>query len=97
MVDWEKLKPDEKHFISHVLAFFAAYFVEMFNQSRLGIITAVNGANAIEQSGLPLPIVLGLIVHSLMYASQPAIMAEMFPTRMRYSGVSIGLPFALSG
>lgn len=45
-----------------VLAFFAAYFVEMFNQSRLGIITAVNGANAIEQSGLPLPIVLGLIV-----------------------------------
>ena len=35
-------------------------------------------------------IVLGLIVHSLMYAAQPAIMAEMFPTRMRYSGVSIG-------
>jgi MFS family permease len=25
-----------------------------------------------------------------MYASQPAIMAEMFPTRMRYSGVSLG-------
>lgn len=45
-----------------VLAFFAAYFVEMFNQSSLGIITAVNGANAIEQSGLPLPLVLGLIV-----------------------------------
>ena len=35
-------------------------------------------------------IVVGLLVHSLMYASQPAIMAEMFPTRMRYSGVSIG-------
>jgi len=45
-----------------VLAFFAAYFVEMFNQSQLGIITAVHGANAIESSGLPLPIVLGLIV-----------------------------------
>jgi MFS family permease len=25
-----------------------------------------------------------------MYAGQPAIMAEMFPTRMRYSGVSLG-------
>ena len=25
-----------------------------------------------------------------MYASQPAIMSEMFPTRMRYSGVSLG-------
>jgi MFS family permease len=24
-----------------------------------------------------------------MYSGQPAIMAEMFPTRMRYSGVSI--------
>jgi MFS family permease len=35
-------------------------------------------------------IMLGLAVHSLMYAAQPAIMAEMFPTRMRYSGVSLG-------
>ena len=35
-------------------------------------------------------IMLGLTVHSLMYAAQPAIMAEMFPTRMRYSGVSLG-------
>ncbi|MFC9935650.1 MFS transporter [Glutamicibacter sp. NPDC127525] len=35
-------------------------------------------------------IVLGLGVHALMYAGQPAIMAEMFPTRMRYSGVSLG-------
>ncbi|WP_285102632.1 MFS transporter [Promicromonospora sp. MEB111] len=31
----------------------------------------------------------GLLFHALMYAVQPAIMAEMFPTRMRYSGVSI--------
>ncbi|NJC33370.1 MFS family permease [Sphingomonas jejuensis] len=35
-------------------------------------------------------IVLGLSVHALMYAAQPAIMTEMFPTRMRYSGVSLG-------
>ncbi|WP_123028287.1 MFS transporter [Mycolicibacterium stellerae] len=35
-------------------------------------------------------IVIGLVIHSLMYAPQPAIMAEMFPTRMRYSGVSLG-------
>ena len=35
-------------------------------------------------------IVLGLVTHALMYAPQPAIMAEMFPTRMRYSGVSLG-------
>lgn len=37
-----------------------------------------------------LTIVLGLMIHALMYAGQPAIMAEMFPTRMRYSGVSLG-------
>ena len=37
-----------------------------------------------------LAILIGLIIHAFMYASQPAIMAEMFPTRMRYSGVSLG-------
>ncbi|MGW5150495.1 MFS transporter [Rhodococcus koreensis] len=35
-------------------------------------------------------IVIGLVFHSFMYAGQPSIMAEMFPTRMRYSGVSLG-------
>lgn len=35
-------------------------------------------------------IIIGLIIHALMYAPQPAIMPEMFPTRMRYSGVSVG-------
>jgi len=37
-----------------------------------------------------LAIALGLCFHALMYAGQPAIMAELFPTRMRYSGVSLG-------
>ncbi|WP_407940115.1 MFS transporter [Nakamurella leprariae] len=35
-------------------------------------------------------VILGLLIQGLMYASQPAIMSEMFPTRMRYSGVSLG-------
>lgn len=35
-------------------------------------------------------IIIGLIFHGFMYAPQPAAMAEMFPTRMRYSGVSLG-------
>ncbi|WP_350350142.1 MFS transporter [Microbacterium sp. A8/3-1] len=35
-------------------------------------------------------VTIGLCFHALMYAGQPAIMAEMFPTRMRYSGVSLG-------
>ncbi len=45
-----------------VLAFAAAHFVAMFNWSDLGLISAVHGANAIENSGLPLPVVLGLMV-----------------------------------
>ena len=35
-------------------------------------------------------IAIGVCFHALMYAGQPAIMSEMFPTRMRYSGVSLG-------
>jgi MFS family permease len=35
-------------------------------------------------------VVIGLVFHGVMYAVQPAAMAEMFPTRMRYSGVSLG-------
>jgi len=45
-----------------VLAFAAAHFVAMFNWSNLGLIFAVQGAGAIEQSGLPLPALLALIV-----------------------------------
>ncbi|WP_427453365.1 AbgT family transporter [Litorimonas sp. WD9-15] len=45
-----------------VLAFAAAHFVAMFEWSNLGLISAVHGANGIEASGLPMPILLGLIV-----------------------------------
>jgi aminobenzoyl-glutamate transport protein len=45
-----------------VLAFAAAHFVAMFNWSNLGLIFAVQGAAAIEHSGLPMPALLVLIV-----------------------------------
>jgi aminobenzoyl-glutamate transport protein len=45
-----------------VLAFAAAHFVAMFNWSNLGLISAVHGAAGIEATGLPLPLVLGLMV-----------------------------------
>ena len=45
-----------------VLAFAAAHFVAMFGWSNLGLISAVHGAAAIDSTGLPLPIVLGLMV-----------------------------------
>jgi metabolite-proton symporter len=34
-------------------------------------------------------IVLGLVLHSAMYGPQAAFITELFPTRIRYSGVSI--------
>ncbi|WP_394728976.1 AbgT family transporter [Altererythrobacter sp. GH1-8] len=45
-----------------VLAFAAAHFVAMFGWSNLGLITAVHGAAGIQATGLPLPLVLGLMV-----------------------------------
>lgn len=45
-----------------VLSFVAAHFVAMFSWSNLGLISAVHGANTIKSSGLPLPVVLGLII-----------------------------------
>ncbi|WP_029088522.1 MFS transporter [Brevibacterium album] len=60
------------------------------------LLTATWGffAFPLYDTGEPLMIFLGilagLIFHGFMYAGQPAIMSEMFPTRMRYSGVSVG-------
>jgi aminobenzoyl-glutamate transport protein len=45
-----------------VLSFVAAHFVAMFAWSNLGLITAVHGAAAIEQSGMPVPLLLASIV-----------------------------------
>jgi metabolite-proton symporter len=52
------------------------YAFPMMNSGNYVVITAA--------------VTLGLVIHAFMYAPQPAIMAEMFPTRMRYSGVSLG-------
>ncbi|WP_411817972.1 AbgT family transporter [Hyphococcus sp. DH-69] len=45
-----------------VLAFAAAHFVAMFAWSNLGLIFAVQGADVIESSGMPMPITLALLV-----------------------------------
>lgn len=43
---------------------------------------------------LLLAVSVGLVFHGAMYAPQAAFLAEMFATRMRYSGASIGAQFA---
>ncbi len=65
------------YFVGAVLGATWGFFAfPMMNSSNYVIITAA--------------VTIGLVFHALMYAPQPAIMAEMFPTRMRYSGVSLG-------
>jgi metabolite-proton symporter len=41
-----------------------------------------------------LAIVLSLIPHDIMYGPQAALIAELFPGRLRYSGASLGYQFA---
>ncbi|WP_372350609.1 MFS transporter [Streptomyces sp. KL116D] len=43
---------------------------------------------------LILAVTVGLVLHGAMYAPQAAFFSEMFATRMRYSGASIGAQFA---
>ncbi|MFI6412119.1 MFS transporter [Streptomyces sp. NPDC050585] len=43
---------------------------------------------------LLLAVTVGLVLHGAMYAPQAAFFAEMFATRVRYSGASIGAQFA---
>lgn len=45
-----------------VLAFAAAHFVAMFAWSNLGLIFAVQGADAIQSAGLSMPLTLGMLV-----------------------------------
>ncbi len=45
-----------------VLAFAAAHFVAMFAWSNLGLIFAVQGADTIQNSGLSMPLTLGMLV-----------------------------------
>ncbi|MEV6315231.1 MFS transporter [Streptomyces sp. NPDC051776] len=44
--------------------------------------------------GLLLAVTVGLVFHGAMYAPQAAFFSEMFATRMRYSGASIGAQFS---
>jgi MFS family permease len=42
-----------------------------------------------EPTTIVAAIVIGLVLHSAMYGPQAAFITELFPTRIRYSGVSI--------
>jgi MFS family permease len=42
-----------------------------------------------DQGQIIAAIVIGLVLHAAMYGPQAAFITEQFPTRIRYSGVSI--------
>ncbi|HEX6783764.1 MAG TPA: MFS transporter [Sphingomicrobium sp.] len=60
-------------------AFGSAIFVFLFFPML------ASGSNSL----IILAIVVGLVLHASMYAPQAAFITELFPTRIRYSGVSI--------
>jgi metabolite-proton symporter len=46
--------------------------------------------NTAASAAVVLAIVLSVVVHDMMYGPQAAFIAESFPTRLRYSGASLG-------
>ena len=42
-----------------------------------------------NNGSIVLALVVGLVLHGAMYGPQAAFITELFPTRIRYSGVSI--------
>ncbi|QNE46326.1 MHS family MFS transporter [Glaciihabitans sp. INWT7] len=90
--------------IAHVVHFLVIPQVgrlsDLFGRKPIYLIGAVLGAtwaffafpmfDTLNPVVIVAAITIGLIFHAFMYAGQPAIMSEMFPTRMRYSGVSLG-------
>lgn len=88
------------HAVHFAIVPFVGYLADRFGRRPVYMVGAVLGATwgffafPMMNSGnyvvITAAVTLGLMIHAFMYAPQPAIMAEMFPTRMRYSGVSLG-------
>ncbi|KUI35389.1 MFS transporter [Mycobacterium sp. IS-1496] len=90
--------------VAHAVHFVAIPVVgrlsDMFGRRPVYMVGAVLGAtwgffafpmmNSANYVVVTAAVTIGLVIHAIMYAPQPALMAEMFPTRMRYSGVSLG-------
>jgi metabolite-proton symporter len=62
---------------------FGAFGLGIFSFLFFPMLASGNNASII------LAIVVGLVLHAAMYAPQAAFITELFPTRIRYSGVSI--------
>ncbi|MHB1651230.1 MAG: MFS transporter [Desulfitobacteriaceae bacterium] len=83
---------------------FFGYLSDVIGRKRMYMIGAVAVLIyafpyfALLNSGVPvlvfLAIVLSLIPHDMMYGPQAALIAENFPTHLRYSGASLGYQLA---
>jgi metabolite-proton symporter len=88
------------HAVHFAVVPLVGYLADRFGRKPVYMFGAVLGAswgffafpmmNSGNYAVVTAAVTIGLMIHAFMYAPQPAIMAEMFPTRMRYSGVSLG-------
>lgn len=88
------------HAVHFAVVPLVGYLADRFGRRPVYMVGAILGAtwgffafpmmNSNNYVVITAAVTLGLMIHAFMYAPQPAIMAEMFPTRMRYSGVSLG-------
>src|SRR3546814_5507830 len=66
------------------------FFSSRRRHTRCALVTGVQTcALPICSAAIVAAIVIALVLHGAMYGPQAAFIAELFPTRIRYSGVSI--------
>ena len=83
---------------------FAGHLSDRFGRKRVymlgAVLTGIYGfiyvalLNTLSPLLVFIAIVLSLIPHDIMYGPQAALIAECFPSRLRYSGASIGYQLA---
>jgi MFS family permease len=80
----------------YILTVFSlTYLVDVAAESRSLALNALLAGAAVQFFAIPffaqivLALVVGLVLHGAMYGPQAAFITELFPTRIRYSGVSL--------
>ena len=81
---------------SRVDEFLAEHVAWLDRQYAAGVFLA-SGRKVPRDGGIILAVVVGLLLHALMYSPQAAFFSELFGTSVRYTGASVGYQLASIG